>query len=558
MEVKGFSMKRLPLLLTSVLMIILFTIAGCTSAGIVNSDTEPNAVSNNDVTSDSAVVSLPSDFGVEEAAVSAVADEAVASMPRGQGGGGGYYYGEGGPLSTAELTVNADLPTVDSANVYKLPDPNMPGGNRQLLLDTARLLGIDGPLYFEWYVGLPTRAADAQQPLTYHIFDGQQRVGSYAAFEMYYENRAIPSEEYNQMPLPFAERARIAEQFLTEKGLLTGAYDIVMGWGHEVQFRTEQDGIALTSPTLTVQVLPSGEVGNVYMRTFGTPELSETATLRSAESALAYLRENMQDGQLWYNIIPTNPDYYRSMYSQNDAKTHWERTALSEGESTIVSWVQVYRAADGSLPPRIVTDRNIVLAADAAMLEEIANATVNGNNLRLTGVIEGEPGSQTMALSAWEPVVNPSELYLNGTYRVADGQSWLELPGGFRIKMNDAPADLPADSPVAVLTYAVVTDEDGCGAVLDWVYVDLMSQQPYVEEPMEDPYINVSDVTIDTIELAYQFLYPGEFLPSTFQPYSNDQNAHLVPMWRFAGETNKGDLIEMFIPALDSVELPSS
>jgi hypothetical protein len=264
----------------------------------------------------------------------------------------------------------------------------------------------------------------------------------------------------------------------------------------------------------------------------------------------------MREGQLWYNIIANNPDYYRQVYPQG-SKYHWEQTPQATGsESTITTWIQVYRAVDGSQPPRIATDRNIILTGDNAMLEAIAAATVNGGNLQLTGTISGDPGAETMAVTAWEQATTPSDLYLNGMYRVADGQAWLELPGGFRIKINNAPEDLAVDSPISVYSYGVRTAEDGCGAVLDWIYIDLMSEPSVEEQPFEDPYMGITGITIDKIELAYHYLYPGEYMPSTFAQYSAAQNAHLVPIWRFAGQTNKGDLVEIYIPALASVELP--
>lgn len=554
------------------IVLLLFIMTACTSVGTspaASSNVEPNAIPATSVVSDSGKADsadpatappVPAVDTLEEAAVGAVSDVAVASEVRGQGGGGGggyYFGGAGGPFVETELTVTAALPEQADANVYRLPNPYEGQINAELTVATAQKLGVEGPLYYEWYPGLPIEGADDTMQLTYHIFDGQERVMGFTNGEAFYENYAITRDQYGLKPLPFAERARIAEQFAQERGLLEGSYEMVSGWGHEVQFRSQLDGLMVTWPVLIIQVMPSGEVGSVSVRPYGATELTESADLRSADSALQYVRDHLAEGQLWFNIIPANPDYYAQPFPEG-VKTHWERTPQPGQTTSFTSWVQIFRAADGSMPPRIMTDRNIVLSADAQTLNEIADATADasGGNMRLTGVINGEPGSQTLELSAWEPVVGTSDLYLNGTSRILDNQAWLELPGGFSVKLNDAPSDLPADTPIGVHSSGMRTAEDGCGAILDWIYVDLFNP-PYIEpQQIDDPYANVTGVTIDDIALVYHYLYPGEMMPSTYDVFSSEPNGHLVPIWRLAGTTNKGDMVEFFVPALNSVEMP--
>jgi hypothetical protein len=533
---------------------MLLAVTGCTSAGIATSESEPNAVTGN------AIEAPPAGTDIEEAAVSSVADEALASMPRGQGGGGGgglYYDGSGGPFVDTELNVTAALPETSSANVYRLPDPYQGQSNSDLTVNTARRLGVEGPLLYEWYPGLPEDGADDSLQMTYHVIDGQKRVMGFTNGEAYYEDYAVTRDQYGQEPLPIAERASIAEQFALEHGLIEAPYQLEAGWGHEVLFRSQLDGLTVTWPELIIQVMPPGAVGTVNVRPYGATEMLETAELRSAESALQYLRDHLTEGQLWYNIMPSDPGYYAQPLPAG-LKTHWERTPQPGQTISFMTWLQIYRAADGSLPPRILTDRNIVISADEQTLNEIAAATANasGGNMRLTGTIVGEPGAQTLELEAWEPVEAIADLHLNGTTRLVDGQAMLELPGGFSVKLNDAPADLPIDTAVSVYSYGMRTADDGCGAIIDWVYVDL-ANPPYNETPpIDDPYTGISGVTIDTIGLVYHYLYPGDMMPATYDVFSKEPNSHLVPVWRFAGTTNKGDVVEFFVPAMNSIELP--
>ncbi|MCA9923461.1 MAG: hypothetical protein KC421_13870, partial [Anaerolineales bacterium] len=71
-------------------------------------------------------------------------------------------------------------------------------------------------------------------PYVYRIIDGKRQVSAYLSGEMYYEDTRLYTQ--NLQPLPYAERAAIAEQFLQERNLLDFAYEIHPGWGNEVQF----------------------------------------------------------------------------------------------------------------------------------------------------------------------------------------------------------------------------------------------------------------------------------------------------------------------------------
>jgi hypothetical protein len=108
-------------------------------------------------------------------------------------------------------------------------------------------------------------------------------------------------------------------------------------------------------------------------------------------------------------------------------------------------------------------------------------------------------------------------------------------------------------------SWSVRIADDGVSAITDWVSFDLMNA--YIDPGVvaEDPFINISGVTINKVDLVYNYLYPYESLnPSTGVPYIANDNSHLVPFWRFSGETNKGDMVEFIIPAPANVELPTA
>jgi hypothetical protein len=479
----------------------------------------------------------------------------------GGGGGGGYGFGEGqSPFTTATLTLNAELPQETEAAVYAAAVQNSTTLDQEMVRAFAEKMAVSGEMYFEWYSGMPINGQDdgsGNLPYVYRIFDGKRQVTAYLGGEMFYEDTTFYSQ--NLPPLPYADRAAIAEQYLQDRNLLDFTYEIHPGWGNEVQFLPLVDGRPVNNwSLLTVNVAGDGQIMSVSIRPLSDLDQIQIESLRSAADAWQYLQDNLAEGPVMFNLIASDPAYYAPPVSDGE-KTHWDREYTSGQEVTLNSWVQIFRPADGSVTPRMVTDRGILLAADDATLEAIAETVSNGNNVRLQGVLSGEADNLTLNVSNWEAITGPFDVYLNGTTRLIDGAVSLELPGGFPIQIANPPADLPIDSFVSMSSWSVRIADDGVSAITDWVTFDLMN---YFVDPgvsPEDPFSNISGVMINKVDLVFNFLYPYESLnPSTGVPFIGDDNGHLAPVWRFTGETNKGDLVEFIIPAPASVELPAA
>ncbi len=502
-----------------------------------------------------------------EAVENVVADESIAqafpAYGRGGGGGGGYGYGEGqGPFTNATITLNADLPQETEAAVYAAGTlQNAASLDQEQMRAFADKMGVSGDIYFEWYNGMPLDGQDdgsGNVPYVYRIFDGKRQVSAYLSGEMFYEDTSLYAQ--NLPPMPFAERAAIAEQFLQERNLLDFDYEIHPGWGNEVQFLTLLDGRPVNNWSLiTVNVAGDSRIISVSIRPFGELNQIQSESLRSAADAWQYLQDNLADGSLMFNLIASDPAYYAPAVSGSE-KTHWDREFAVGQEVTLNSWIQMFRPADGSLTPRLVTDRGITLAADDATLEAIAEAVSFGNNISLHGTLSGEGENLVLAVSNWNAITGPFDVYLNGTTRLVNGVTSLELPGGFPIQIANPPADLPMDAFVSMSSWSVRIADDGVSAIADWVTFDLSYSIPDAQGvPVEDPFSNISGVTINKVDLVYNYLYPYESLnPTTGIPYIADDNSHLAPIWRFTGETNKGDMVEFMIPAPASVELPTA
>lgn len=504
-------------------------------------------------------VDTASDASSSDVIVEQAAEEAALNQ-RGGFGGGGFGFGEGGPFTNATLTLNADLPEATEAAIYAGSFRDAPVDLEQLRR-FAEQMNVEGDVYFEWYMGMPIDGTDdgsGNVPQIYRIFDGQRMVSGFRSGEMFYEDTALFQQQNSQTPLPFAERAAIAEQFLQERRLLDGGYEMHAGWGNEVQFLATVDGRAVYNwVAITVNVLPDGQIMTVSIRPLPQMSQTEVEALRSANDAYTYLQENLDNGLLMFNIIPTNPEYFAFQSAPSGQKTHWEVTYEPGQQVSLNSWLQIFRPADGNGTLRLMTNQGMVLTGAEGMLESIAQDAAQGRYISLEGTVEGEPGRLQLNVESWGIVNGPSDLYLNGTTRNRDGIVYLELPGGFPIEVANPPADLPMDATVGMSTWGVRIADDGVSAITDWITLDLNEyREGPMEEPFIDPYSNISAVTIDAVDLAYFYLYPGEPVPFTNVPFAHDGDGRLIPVWRFTGSTNNGDLVEFAIPALASIELP--
>lgn len=506
--------------------------------------------------------------GIQEAPVGVeqemATDQAMYGPAIGRGGGGGGYgWGGDTPFINSTITLNADLPGESEAAVLAgLP---IDAQNKTVDVDQIRQFaakfGIEGDVYFEWYAGMAIDGQDdgsGNIPYTYRIFDGKELVTAYVGGEMYYENTALFMNQNNLRPLPFAERRVIAEQFLQERGLLDFEYEVRPSWGTEVQFYQVLDGKPVYNwIQMSVNVNGDGQIMSVSKRPLIIMDSIETAPLRPASEAWTHLEQNLTTTPMFFNIVPSNPEAFGTPFPAGQ-KTHWEQTYAAGQTVVLNSWIQIFRPVDGSLAPRLQTNQGLVLDGDAALLEEIADATAQGNNLRVQGEISGEGNNLRLNVTSWEYITGPSDLYLTGTVRNLDGKTILELPGGFPIEIANPPADLPVDSVINISTTSVRYAEDGVSAIADWTYVDLAYVSgPPTEDMYVDPFANISNVEITDVALTYYYLYPYEPFPYNSVAYAEGENAHMIPVWRFSGVTSNGDYVEFGLPALASMELPT-
>lgn len=481
---------------------------------------------------------------------------------RGGGGGGGIYGEGGGPFTDAQLSLEAALPEASVAPVFDLPGDFFSTIDPAQIQAFAAKMGVTGDLYFEWYPGLPEDGSKDEYgngPGAFRIFDGSVQILAYGDGSMVYNDTRL-NDQYGLAPLPFEQRVAIAERFVSEHGLLDFDYEIHASWGHEVQFLASADGRPVNNwAVISVAVAPNQEIMTLNYRPLPSYQPGGEETLRSSQEAWEYLQSQFQTGQLYYNLISMDPAYYAPAVAAG-RKINWQREFLSGQQVDLNSWLQVFRPADGSITPRLLTDRNLLISADPGELEAMVDATITNNNLHLAGTLSGEPGNLTLTVDSWDANPGPSELFLSGISRSEGDQVYLELPGGFRIQVANPPEDLPQDAGISMSTWGVRPTDDGCGAITEWLNIDL-NYQEYAEptDPgARDPYSGITGVTVTAVDLVYQNLYPGEAFAYQIAPYRMDDKFHLVPVWRFIGQTNKGDFVEFIVPAPSGYQLIES
>jgi hypothetical protein len=213
-------------------------------------------------------------------------------------------------------------------------------------------------------------------------------------------------------------------------------------------------------------------------------------------------------------------------------------------------------AADGSSAPRIEA-YPLVLQGDAAELQAIADNAYN--QFRFTGQVSED--GRFLNISSWELFTQDQEtLYLQGTAQNVDDQTQFVTDSGDTYILPDAPADLPTGERLNVFAWAT-RDIGAAYPALDWENIDLFVdygavdsvqiEQPVIEDTsiLYEPEV-YTQMTVNEVNMVYFYAYIFPEYDES-QPVYGPPTIVLKPVWRFAGVTNNGDEIELFVDAVD-------
>lgn len=489
-----------------------------------------------------------------------------ASLGGGFGGGGDGTVAEGSagpdigltiynPLSGTQFVMNATLPIEPaSAVVYQ-----QPGGSQFSLDDVSRLaslFGLSGPVYLEQYY-IEEGSEWTPSPV-YQVFDGAKNLAVGTNNLYYYDEAAsVFIGVGGDRPMPFEQALPIAEAFLQQTGLADFPYRIMSQNGYDVEVRRLVDGREVIFPEIQISVNESGEIWSFsYIPLSGLNALGDYP-LRSAEASWQYMLENGVDYQtVFYQSYPAEP-FPASEPPAVEEFPYWQRTFEAGDEVTLYSYPMVFEAVNGDAAPRIILDY-FLLSGPADQLEAITEYV--GKQIHVEAVAGEMVGNrQLMELVSWEPI-EKEYTFREGTIQIGEGEAVLVMDDGETVIIPDVPADLNNGERVYVSGWLEEGDR-GEEAIFNWQSMGVTVVQPEVIEgepetmPVDGPFVpfTIEEVTIDEVTLEYAVL-------SIWDEETQTSSYILQPVWQYSGLTNNGDIIEIFVQAIEAefVENPAN
>jgi hypothetical protein len=216
---------------------------------------------------------------------------------------------------------------------------------------------------------------------------------------------------------------------------------------------------------------------------------------------------------------------------------------------TLYSYVGVFEAVNGDAPPRILLD-TFLLNASAEELEAIAQYT--GKQLLVQGIAGEMVGhSQTLELVSYEPI-QKEFTFREGIIQITDGQGILLTDDGQSYIIPDLPENLFDGERIYVSGWVDEGDR-GQDSIFNWQGMGVVIPPTDVIEgepeplPLDGELVNpfgIAEVTIDQVNLQYAVL-------SVWDETSQTATFYLQPVWQFKGLTDTGDIIEMYVQAVD-------
>lgn len=499
-----------------------------------------------------------------------------SQLANGRGGGGGLEStAAGAPAATdmaadiaidyvpidiwegTEFVLNAELPGEIGRGLVQQQ------GDFTMTLERARQIadqfGFSGPLYTQPLPeGNIPEAERLSMQQVYTAFDDNGRILNIDAYGVYYSDNNLEYQGYSTMEL--SQSGPIAEAFLQERGLLDFEYEMRRGWGNEVWFVRVIDGKAVNQPEITVGVTSEGQVIFVSMQKLNNLDTLGNYPLRTAVAAWELIQGGVMANNIAYSYLPNfdeQPTVEPAIVDPfADQYRFWQRQYAAGSEVIVYSWPSIYVAADGSSAPRIEA-YPLILQGDTAELQAIADNAFN--QFRFTGQVS--ENGRFLNVESWELLNQEQEtLYLQGTVQTVDGQTQFTTDSGDTYILPDAPADLPVDERVNVFAWAT-RDIGAAYPALDWENIDVIVdfgavdsvgiEEPIIEDTslMYDPE-PYTQMTVNEVNMVYFYAYIFPEYDES-QPVYGPPTIVLKPVWRFAGETNTGEQIELFVDAVD-------
>jgi hypothetical protein len=477
-----------------------------------------------------------------------IAEDAILVEP---GMEGGVDIGMGMPMwdpfAEAEFTLNVDLANESGQRpVYSM----VLGGlfNLEEANRFASLFGFTGGAYIEKYPDFYD--SDWTPPTSYQFFDGRRQLSVTDAHFYYMDNSVTIERESDYMP--FNQAAPIAEAFLRERGLLNFPYEMAAPpySQYAVEFRRVVDGVVMNQPEYQLNIVAAtGQIVSLSHTPYGGMALLGDYPIRSAAEAWqTFVNEGVDYRRINFSVMP-GPNFVMPEYPEPDVDfaeryRYWERS-YQDGEMVQAQpYVMAFLPAfDGGLP-RVQIDR-YQLIADADSLWAISEQV--GKTIYLRGVYRQLENGPALELVEWRPQDEPNYFFTIGLVERSGENTFVAGEEGETFYIPNAPAELQDGERIYVS--GVVMDETVDGRrVVEWQGMgrspeeEMMAEDSWMPvEPTED-YI-IRQVNISRYDLVYTVAY-------VYEDYTQPPTLVIQPVWRFSGEANNGELVEIYIQAV--------
>jgi hypothetical protein len=449
------------------------------------------------------------------------------------------------PLGEAEFQLATAFPTTPAG----MPVYEQPGGYLFSRADAdhfAGLFGFGGSAYEEKY---QVEDPSWTPPTIFHYFDGTRQLAVADAHFFYYD-RAL-TYEGDVVLLPAGQAVAIAEAYLRERGLLDFTYEAVLTYGNEVEIRRVLNGHTVLFPEFQVSVHSSGQVQSVSHTPLSRLAAVGEYPLRAVEEAWqTILSEGVDYRRSFFSLYP-GPDYVmpEMPFDRGDGDAlyrYWERTYRDGETVTLYAYAMVFVPLSEGALPRVQVERYL-LEGPAAELWAIAEQS--GKQLYVEGIYRQRNGETVLELVTWQVAENVDYTFREGTVRREGGRTLLMSDTGERLLLPDAPADLPDGARIYAHGW-FTGGEEGSSQFFNWSGMGLLVTEEELEHnPMPVPAPDgfeperIRLVTIHEISMLYS-------VAPIFDSFTEPPRYVVQPIWRFKGETNTREIIEIYVQAV--------
>lgn len=436
------------------------------------------------------------------------------------------------PFAAAVFNLAAELPASrETVNV----EQHIFG---QLTEEKARQLanqfGFTGPLYIQKIPPEFAPPEGEESPPVYTAFDGQ-RILNLSNTGLNFEDRGMVID-YNRQ-LTFEEKAPIVEAQLKAWNLLDFPYQLHKLPTGELAIYRLIDGIPTQQNEFNITLDQAGRVGYFDYHPLRLVDFLGSYPLQPAEMAWQQLQTAEGRAQVRYQLA--SPAGSTPLPEFVSARS-WAPLSEHGQERHLYMTPIVFETTDGSGLRLLYGD--MTLTGDSTELADIAAHL--GDVLHLWGTIDRTGGAKNFSLEGWELLDGIEYQTLEGIIFNEAGQTLLRTMNDEVFILAAAPADIPEGLEVYV-SAAGQRDTGAAYPVLDWdtITEKVVYPDTPLEMPGQEPAV-IDEIRITSVELVHFTLYRA---PNDAQA---DSSLLFVPVWRFDGETNNGQLVTFWVPAV--------